>query len=152
MAIERQGISPSAVAESDRLLGSGPAASTASHGDGIDESLERSSTRNSVSTTNLEEPYAADLTPDNGTESENANDPRAYLEVGVHHDRFFQYSMFWEMVLFFVFGFVCSIAHYIYYHSRNGKPVGSSGKQQWALRYVNYSRTRGPNISKAVTY
>jgi hypothetical protein len=44
--------------------------------------------------------------------------------------------MFWKMVLFFVFGFACSIAHYIYYHSRNGKPVGSSGKQQWALRYV----------------
>jgi len=41
-----------------------------------------------------------------------------------------------KMVLFFIFGLMCSISHHLYYASRDGMKVGSSEDQQWALRYV----------------
>ncbi|KAF4626927.1 hypothetical protein G7Y89_g11227 [Cudoniella acicularis] len=56
------------------------------------------------------------------------------MEVDAHHLKFFQHTTFQKMVLFFIFGLICSIAHHAYYHSKNGNPVGSPGNQQWALR------------------
>jgi len=44
-----------------------------------------------------------------------------------------------KMVLFYILGLSCSFAHHYYYRSRDGKMVGTSDDQQWALRYVDVS-------------
>ena len=42
-----------------------------------------------------------------------------------------------KMISFFFFGLVCSIAHHVYYSTRDGGLVPSQVDQQWALRFVD---------------
>jgi hypothetical protein len=41
-----------------------------------------------------------------------------------------------KMILFFLLGLACCIAHYLYYRSQDGGQVPSQVDQQWALRSV----------------